>query len=369
MPAAYPPAASRAIFYILASRAFLFNNRLVKNAFPLMLACLATAGCATDNHNQPWQPGIHGAISYLGNWAQGRPRNPVPTRPDVAYGTHERQVFDFWQATGEGPRPIFVYFHGGGFDWGNKWELKPGVIRACLKNGISVASCNYRLIHSGPLPQPLLDGARAVQFLRANATEFNIDPARVAGGGFSAGGLIALWLAGHDDLADPASKDPLTRQSTRLVCAAVSDAPTNLHAAEVYDWFNVPILKEFPSTKLCFDIQSLDELNKPRVIKLARESSPIHHVTPDDPPVYLSYSRSLLPVTKRTGPFTWVHHPMFGVKMRESLKTAGIECVLHYRHSEPPTQYRDGVDFVAQKLGVKKADPTPVQPAPSSIPR
>jgi len=318
----------------------------------LMFAVVSFTGCISSK-NAPWQPGLHGAISYMGNWAQGRPKDPAPTQPDVTYGPHERQVFDFYQAPGEGPRPLFVYFHGGGFDWGNKWELKPGVVRAFLTQGISVASCNYRLIHSGPLPQPIHDGARALQFLRANAAKFKIDPERVAVGGFSAGGLIALWLATHDDLAKPGSDDPVARQSTRVVCTAVCDAPTNLHATEVYGWFGVKTLVEFPSTKKCFDIKSIDELNDPRVVALARESSPIHHVSRDDAPVYMSYRRPMLAVSEWTGPFTWVHHPMFGVKMRETLKAAGIECALHYRGSTPPKKYADGVDFVAQKLGVK----------------
>jgi len=115
----------------------------------------------------------------------------------------------------------------------------------------------------------------------------------------------------------------------------------------------VKTLVEFPSTKKCFDIKSIDELDDPRVVGLARESSPIHHVSRDDAPVYMSYRRPMLTVSEWTGPFTWVHHPMFGVKMQETLKAAGIECALHYRGSTPPKKYADGVDFVAQKLGVK----------------
>ena len=170
----------------------------------------------------------------------GTPRRP---RAHAVYGAHELHRLDYYQAPGEGPRPLYVYFHGGGFGWGDKWEMRPSVIRAFHARGISVASCNYRLADSGPLPQPLHDGARAVQFLRSKSADWQINPTRIAAGGHSAGGLMALWLAGHDDLAEPASTDPIARQSTRLTCAATSDAPTNLDATVVFGWFGVNNLK------------------------------------------------------------------------------------------------------------------------------
>ena len=43
-----------------------------------------------------------------------------PTYADVSYGPHERNVLDFWKAEGEGPRPLLVYIHGGG------WTRLPG---------------------------------------------------------------------------------------------------------------------------------------------------------------------------------------------------------------------------------------------------
>ena len=49
----------------------------------------------------------------------------------------------------------------------------------------------------------------------------NFDPKRIAVTGGSAGAASSLWLAYHDDLADPKSKDPVLRQSSR-VCGAVA---------------------------------------------------------------------------------------------------------------------------------------------------
>ena len=83
--------------------------------------------------------------------------------------------------------------------------------------GISFASVDYRRLSESPLPAPVLDAARALQFLRHNAKKYNIEPTKIILSGQSAGGASALYLNYHDDLADPASDDPIARESTRCV--------------------------------------------------------------------------------------------------------------------------------------------------------
>jgi len=60
------------------------------------------------------------------------------------------------------------------------------------------------------------DGARAVQFLRSKAREWNLNPKAFAASGGSAGTGMSLWIGFHDDMADAASSDLVKRQSTRL---------------------------------------------------------------------------------------------------------------------------------------------------------
>jgi cephalosporin-C deacetylase-like acetyl esterase len=81
---------------------------------------------------------------------------------------------------------------------------------------------NCRLTDGGknPYPIPMHDSARALQFLRYQAEEYNLDKTRVASTGGSAGGCIALWLGFHDDMADPKNEDPVLRESTRLIALA-----------------------------------------------------------------------------------------------------------------------------------------------------
>ncbi len=110
-----------------------------------------------------------------------------------------------------------------------------------LEAGISVAAVNYRYISqaqdvSPPVKAPLHDAARALQFVRSKAGEWNIDKTRIGANGGSAGACSSLWLAFHDDLADAKSDDPIARESTRLWCAAVDGAQTTLDPQQMKDW-------------------------------------------------------------------------------------------------------------------------------------
>ena len=137
----------------------------------------------------------------------------TPTHVNVAYDSHERTVLDFWQAKGEGPRPLLIYIHGGGWIKGDKKAMKNA--QTYLAHGISVATVNYRLLDKDvTLPTPVHDAARAVQFLRSKAGEWNIDKNKIVLSGQSAGACSSLWIACHDDLAKPQAQT--TRWSVSL---------------------------------------------------------------------------------------------------------------------------------------------------------
>ena len=80
------------------------------------------------------------------------------------------------------------------------------------------------------------DAARALQFVRKKASEWNFDPERIGLSGGSAGACTALWLAFHDDLADPSAADPISRESTRPMCVAVEVAQTTLDPKLMREW-------------------------------------------------------------------------------------------------------------------------------------
>ncbi len=126
---------------------------------------------------------------------------PKPTLAEVRYGSHERHVLDFWKASSDQPTPLVFVIHGGGWSGGSKERLHRFADTASLlEAGISVVAINYRLMaHTEgvvpPVKAPLHDAARALQFVRSKAGEWNIDKARIGAAGGSAGACSSLWLS------------------------------------------------------------------------------------------------------------------------------------------------------------------------------
>ena len=120
---------------------------------------------------------------------------PAADFANVHYGEHRRQVLDLWKAESDKPTPLVIYILGGGFRGGDKRSLSVPMLEECRKEGVSVAAIHYRLTTEVPFPAAHLDSARAVQFLRHNSEEWNLDPTCFATTGGSAGGGISL-LAG-----------------------------------------------------------------------------------------------------------------------------------------------------------------------------
>lgn len=127
-----------------------------------------------------------------------------PTHANVAYGPFERNVLDFYSAQTDSPAPLVVCIHGGGFVGGDK-NVAANVLTMYLDAGIHVAAIRYRFVDGKKIlfPMPQHDGARALQFLRTQSSEWKIDKNKVACFGGSAGAGISMWLGFHDDLADP----------------------------------------------------------------------------------------------------------------------------------------------------------------------
>lgn len=253
---------------------------------------------------------------------------PPPDRKDVHYGPHRLQTFDLWHASGDGTAPVALYIHGGGFRGGDKRSLSAGFLKQCLKGGISVAAINYRLTPAVKFPAPMHDCARAIQFLRHHAKAWRLDPTRIASTGGSAGAGISLWLAFHDDLADPKHADPVARQSTRLTCAAVRGAQSS-YDPRFCTQIGLPRLMQHPALPSFYGLKA-DELDTPRAHKLYERASPINYVTRDDPPVLMDYG-SNVPIDEKSSFSVVVHHPKFGFVLAEKMKALGVECIVQCR--------------------------------------
>ncbi|MDB6138355.1 MAG: alpha/beta hydrolase fold protein [Verrucomicrobiaceae bacterium] len=290
------------------------------------------------------------------------PPGPPPTLANVAYGPDSAQVMDFYKAESTKPTPLLFFIHGGGWVAGSK--ANPGELKACLAAGISVVSIEYRFIQKAilagqqpPVEWPLHDAARALQFVRSKAGEWNIDKERIGASGGSAGACSSLWLAFHPDMADPKSSDPVARESTRLWCAAVSGAQTSLDPKELKEWT--------PNSRYgghAFGLMDPNDIKgrdthfaeflakRETFLPLIKEYSPIEHVTADDPPVYLAYSVAPGIGQPQKDP---THTSNYGVKLQEKCKVTGVSCELVYPGA-PDVQHKSISEFLIDKLKSSK---------------
>lgn len=278
---------------------------------------------------------------------------PKPTVANLAYGKHERQVLDFWQAKADRPTPLVLYIHGGGWQNGDKSGLSGAAIQQFLDAGISVAAINYRLIKQAaeekvepPVRAPLHDAARALQLIRSKAKEWNLDKKRVGATGGSAGGCSSLWLAFHDDLANPKSDDPVARESTRLYCAAVNGAQTSLDPKELRQW--MPNYRYGGHAFGFANFQAFYD-GRERVLKDLQEYSPIEHVSKDDPPIFLDYPSQAVPPVVGENQKDPTHSAILGLKLAEKLQTVGVECILVYP-GHPHSKYRSTAAYLIDRL-------------------
>jgi len=108
-----------------------------------------------------------------------------------------------YPAPGAGPHAAVIVLPGGGYN--HLVTEKEGAVEARWLNahGMSAYVLLYRLAPRYLYPWPMVDGQRAVRFVRAHAKEWNIRPDAIGVWGFSAGGHLAGYLATADPHGDP----------------------------------------------------------------------------------------------------------------------------------------------------------------------
>jgi acetyl esterase/lipase len=271
-----------------------------------------------------------------------------PTHANVQYGPHERNVMDVWLAKADQPTPVLVSIHGGGFRGGNK-SVDPAILQGCLESGISVVAITYRLSDVAIAPAQHFDAARAIQFTRSKAKEWNLDPKRFAATGGSAGAGLSLWLGFHDDLADATSDDPVLRESSRLSCMAVFNGQTSYDPRFIRDLFPGTDTYQHPALSQLYDVDltKLDSLPKEKY-QLFEQISAINHLSKDDAPALLAYATNFDTPISSQG--VGIHHPKFGKVLKEKMDPLGIECQVHTGVRRGEDSARLTLDFIKKHL-------------------
>ena len=271
---------------------------------------------------------LAGAVAGL---AQANKKSEPRRKPDLAnvsYGPHARNVLDLWKAKSAQPTPLVVYIHGGGFRGGSKESVPAALLESLLANGISVMAINYRLSPEVSFPAHYLDSARAIQFARTKAKEWNLDPKRVGATGSSAGAGTSLWIGFHDELAEPKSADPVLRQSTRLTCMAVTGGQSSYDPRDIRQWVGESAARHVALDGF-FGVTDATR-DTPEAHQRYVAASAINHLTKDDPPVYAYYAENrVIPPNAKAG--QGIHHINFGLKLKEKMAALGLECTVRHR--------------------------------------
>jgi acetyl esterase/lipase len=281
---------------------------------------------------------------------------PAPTHADVKYGPYDRNVLDIWLAKSDKPTPVVVFIHGGGFVSGDKSIVRGNaILKPCLANGVSVAAINYRYRTTAPIQDVLRDCARAVQFIRHNAGEWNIDKSRVAACGGSAGAGTSLWLGFHDDLADPTNPDPVLRESTRLSCAGATSCQFSYDIMRWESLLGADAVRKFgrdDDAPGFYGLKTMADLTTPAGEKIRADCDMLGLITRDDAPVFLSSAMRGGEITDRG---QYLHHPLHAKAIYDRCRELGIPVVAHVpalRIEPAPDQPRDLNSFLFKYLHV-----------------
>ncbi len=132
------------------------------------------------------------------------------------------------------PRPICVYFHGGGFVVGSLRSHDGLARRIAHRAGCVVVAVEYRLAPEHRFPAAVEDALAAFRWTAAHARELGGDPARIAVAGDSAGGNLAAVVAWHERAED-------LRPCFQLLVYPVTDWS---HDTESYRLFSSGFLHE-----------------------------------------------------------------------------------------------------------------------------
>lgn len=237
-------------------------------ALPALASCTSAAG-PTPPEATP--PGTKPA-----------PKLRAGQHATVTYCNHQRARITE-PGSLHGPAPVAVYVHGGDWISGN-YDTGGFLIKtigpALAARGFVVVSVDYRLGPKAHWPDQIVDVKCAIRYLRANATELNIDPNEIGAWGQSAGGHLVALLgtagprAGWDIGAYP-------EESSKVEAVVDMAGPSDLLTMGNQGG-SVTVTKTF--------VELLGRIPRQTLGAALRAASPVTYVAPGDPPFLVMHS-------------------------------------------------------------------------------
>jgi acetyl esterase/lipase len=225
--------------------------------------------------------------------------------PEVVQRATERDLgIDIFWPESDAKRTAVILLHGGAWMMGHRSDMHR-YARILRENGFLAIAAEYRLLREAPWPTQILDLKDVIRWVRANADWLHIDPEKIALQGFSAGGHLALLAAGTAGKSAFGTEEPHPEGSAAVAAVVSLFAPPLL----TRDAFPV---RPPPVVALLGPDGNED---------LAREASPLLHVSPGFPPAFLlnGMNDPLTPYTST-------------LQLFEALIAAGNAADLHFYH-------------------------------------
>jgi acetyl esterase/lipase len=237
--------------------------------------------------------------------------HPIQVKKGIVYGTADGQklLLDMARPKEGGPYPLVVLMHGGAWRYGSRADLSrngrdvngkslPSIIDTVAAHGYVAVSVGYRLAPKYKFPAQLEDVRTALDFLRDHAKEYDIDPDRIAVGGFSAGAHLALL----EGLEDPRVKGDNGDTPPRIKAIISFFGPTDLS-----------LYKASPGLEDAYFVPVFGKNGKIAPV-VYKEASPITYVSRDDPSVLLVH-----------GTFDFIVPIIHSEHLYKKLKDAGVD--------------------------------------------
>ncbi|MEE2705552.1 MAG: alpha/beta hydrolase [Planctomycetota bacterium] len=240
-------------------------------------------------------------VSPADPFAAPNDKNKPQIKRGVTYAERgeEKLQSDIYLPPGDGPFPGVLMVHGGAWRTGERWHMHRDA-EALAENGYTVVNISYRLAPRHKFPAQIEDCREALRWMRTNARQYKINPGRIGGYGYSAGGHLVALLGTADD---PAQTNPggADRPSARLQAVVAGGAPCD------FNWIgaNSPVLAYWLGKT---------RGQNPEVYRLA---SPLTFVTRDDPPMFF-YHGAIDVLVPKGSP----------TRMRDQLKQMGVRSEL-----------------------------------------
>jgi acetyl esterase/lipase len=225
---------------------------------------------------------------------QATGEEPAFTRQeDVIYGRKfgTALTMDVFKPRSRANGAAIVWVVSGGF-FSSHEAIRPIFIKPFLARGYTV----FAVVHGSQprfqIPEIIQDMNRAVRFIRHHARDFGIDPNRIGVTGASAGGHLSLMLGTAGDKGDPRAADPVDRESSRVQAVACFFPPTDFLNFGGPGKEYIHATDHRPPFRAAFDYRELDKKSMlwerigdtEKLRQIARNISPIYHISPDDPP-------------------------------------------------------------------------------------